>query len=73
MQNKTAAMFNQLDSLGMPAAGLKQLDFPMEVQSMFQDMFVPSNRDAPQAGLEAQPVPVQNSPIARVYGSEADM
>lgn len=66
-------MFNQLDSLAMPAAGLKQLDFPMEVQSMFQDMLAPSERITSQVELDVQDVPALKKPNVRVYGSEGDM
>lgn len=66
-------MFNQLDSLGMPAAGLKQLDFPVDVHSMFQDMLVPSQSHAPQVEPGVQDVPIVKKPNVRVYDSEEDM
>ncbi|KAK2766980.1 hypothetical protein FQN54_006297 [Arachnomyces sp. PD_36] len=67
------SMFNQLDSLGMPAAGIKQLDFPVEVQSMFQEMFVPAQRDTSQTGMDVQAAPIEKKPIVRLYGSEEDI
>lgn len=66
-------MFNQLDTLGMPAAGIKQLDFPMEVQSLFQEMLVPSQNDPAPAQLGMEPAPIEKKPNVRVYGSEEDM
>lgn len=73
MFKQTANMFNQLDSLGMPAAGIKQLDFPGEINSMFQDMFAPSQKDTSQDEIGAQDVPVAKKPNVRVYGCEEDM
>lgn len=66
-------MFNQLDSLGMPAAGIKQLDFPVEVQDMFQDMLGSAHRETSQSSIGVQSTPVEEKPIARLYDSEGDM
>ncbi|KAF3483482.1 uncharacterized protein GIQ15_02806 [Arthroderma uncinatum] len=36
-------IFTQVDDLAVPGAGLRHLDFPVDVQSMFEGLFVPPN------------------------------
>ncbi|EEP80220.1 predicted protein [Uncinocarpus reesii 1704] len=69
-------LFNQVDTLAVPGAGLRALDFPVEVQSMFEGLFVPQSTTS-YTPLAPETVPVHISPSAptrvRVYGSEQDM
>ncbi|WEW60985.1 hypothetical protein PRK78_006474 [Emydomyces testavorans] len=69
-------LFNQVDTLAVPGAGLRVLDFPAEVQSMFEDLYVPQNTTSyPSLVGEAVPVhlPPPSSTRVRVYGSEQDI
>ncbi|KAL2378929.1 hypothetical protein RJZ90_005649 [Blastomyces dermatitidis] len=52
------AVFDQFDSLAVPGAGLRHLDFSPEVQSMFEDLMVPASGDVSRATLATEPVPV---------------
>ncbi|EEH22736.2 hypothetical protein PABG_04947 [Paracoccidioides brasiliensis Pb03] len=71
------AVFSQFDSIAVPGAGIRQLDFPTDVQSMFEDLFVPPNVDASRTLLGAPPalihLPNPDPPRVRLYGSEADI
>ncbi|EGE83708.1 C6 zinc finger domain-containing protein [Blastomyces dermatitidis ATCC 18188] len=71
------AVFDQFDSLAVPGAGLRHLDFSPEVQSMFEDLMVPASGDVSRATLATEPVPVnmpsQDPSRVRVYGNEHDI
>ena len=69
-------MFDQFDALAVPGGGLRHLDFPTDVQSLFEDMLVPpSGQVNEQVGnVEAVPnLQPHTTPRVRVYGSEQDM
>lgn len=68
-----AGMFNQIDPLSMPGAGLRHLDFPHDVQSMFEDLFAPVDGVQSHAHIEPPPAAVPKQSMVRVYGSEQDM
>jgi hypothetical protein len=66
-------MFNQIDELSLPGAGLRHLDFQSEVPSMFQNFFA---GDGSQSHMQ---VPLTSPPLnstrtfVRTYGSEPEM
>ncbi|KAM5473746.1 hypothetical protein MferCBS49748_000710 [Microsporum ferrugineum] len=67
-------IFTQVDDLAVPGAGLKHLDFPVDVQSMFEGLFVPPQQQAPAHPTAAHPpVPAPEPPRVRLYGSEQDI
>jgi len=69
-------LFDQFDALAVPGGGLRNLDFPTEVQSLFEDLLVPASGDDTEevASIEAVPnLQPQTTPKVRVYGSEQDM
>ncbi|PGG99982.1 hypothetical protein AJ79_08344 [Helicocarpus griseus UAMH5409] len=70
------AVFNQFDSLAVPGAGLRHLDFSPEVQSMFEGLMVPAGGNA-RPGLGAEPPSVHTPNLepsrVRVYGNERDI
>lgn len=68
-----AGIFNQIDPLSMPGAGLRHLDFPHDVQSMFEDLFVPVDGAHSNGHIEPSPAAVPKQSMVRVYGSEQDM
>ncbi|KAM5499231.1 hypothetical protein McanMca71_006420 [Microsporum canis] len=60
-------IFTQVDDLAVPGAGLKHLDFPVDVQSMFEGLFVPPQQQAPAHPTAAHPpVPAPEPPRAPV-------
>ncbi|KAK2870587.1 hypothetical protein FQN49_003067 [Arthroderma sp. PD_2] len=69
-------IFTQVDDLAVPGAGLRHLDFPVDVQSMFEGLFVPPNTQqhtpAPPAPNQGQ-VPTPEPPRVRLYGNEDDI
>ncbi|OAX82707.1 hypothetical protein ACJ72_02940 [Emergomyces africanus] len=71
------AVFDQFDSLAVPGAGLRHLDFSPEVQSMFEDLMVPASGDVSRSALAAEPVSIhvsnQDPSRVRVYGNEHDI
>ncbi|KKZ67932.1 hypothetical protein EMCG_06463 [[Emmonsia] crescens] len=71
------AVFDQFDSLAVPGAGLRHLDFSPEVQSMFEDLMVPASGDVSRAALATEPAPInmpsQDPSRVRVYGNEHDI
>ncbi|OQE33003.1 hypothetical protein PENFLA_c001G05949 [Penicillium flavigenum] len=66
-------MFNQIDELSLPGAGLRHLDFQSEVPSMFQNFFA---GDGSQSHMQ---VPLTSPPLnstrtfVRTYGSEPEI
>lgn len=68
-----AGMFNQIDPLALPGAGLRHLDFPTEVQSMFEDLFAPGDGANPHVQMEPAPAVPPKPSMVRAYGSEPDM
>lgn len=68
-------MFGQIDGLSVPGAGLRSLDFPSDVQSMFADLFIPHDAGHPPAQMEPTPSPsnISTQSLVRTYGSEHDM
>ncbi|PGH02308.1 hypothetical protein GX51_04749 [Blastomyces parvus] len=71
------AVFDQFDSLAIPGAGLRHLDFSPEVQSMFEDLMVPASGDVSRTALATEAVPIhmpsQDPSRVRVYGNEHDI
>ncbi|KAJ5492257.1 hypothetical protein N7453_010354 [Penicillium expansum] len=66
-------MFNQIDDLSLPGAGLRHLDFQSEVPSMFQSFFA---GDGSQSHMQVPLMsPPLNSaqPFVRTYGSEPEI
>lgn len=68
-----AGMFNQIDPLALPGAGLRHLDFPTEVQSMFEDLFIPGDGTQSQVQMEPVPAARPKPSMVRSYGNESDM
>ncbi|EFE36860.1 uncharacterized protein ARB_04386 [Trichophyton benhamiae CBS 112371] len=70
-------IFTQVDDLAVPGAGLRHLDFPVDVQSMFEGLFVPPNaqQQVPVHSTPAHPpaVPPAEPPRVRLYGNEQDI
>ncbi|KAG5290979.1 C6 zinc finger domain-containing protein [Histoplasma capsulatum G186AR] len=71
------AVFVQFDSLAVPGAGLRHLDFPPQDQSMFDSLRVPASGDVSPPALAAEPtsnrVPSEGPSRVRVYGNEDDI
>jgi hypothetical protein len=66
-------MFNQIDELSVPGAGLRHLEFQSEVPSMFQGFF---SGDGGQSHMQVPLIPPSlNSAqsFVRTYGSEPEM
>lgn len=66
-------MFNQIDELSLPGAGLRHLDFHSEIPSMFQSFFT---GDGSQSHMQVPLIspPLNSSqPFVRTYGSEPEM
>jgi hypothetical protein len=69
-------LFDQFDALAIPGGGLRHLDYPTDVQSMFEELLVPaSDQDTREAAsIDVVPNLLPNiTPRVRVYGSEQDM
>ncbi|EZG08241.1 hypothetical protein H106_02433 [Trichophyton rubrum CBS 735.88] len=70
-------IFTQVDDLAVPGAGLRHLDFPVDVQSMLEGLFVPPNaqQQVPVHSTPAHPPPVPPAepPRVRLYGNEQDI
>ncbi|KAJ5250565.1 hypothetical protein N7489_000975 [Penicillium chrysogenum] len=70
---ESPGMFNQIDELSLPGAGLRHLDFQSEVPSMFQNFFA---GDGSQSHMQ---VPLTSPPLnstrtfVRTYGSEPEI
>ncbi|KAJ5424026.1 Transcription factor [Penicillium cf. griseofulvum] len=60
-------MFNQIDELSLPGAGLRHLDFQSDVPSMFQNFFT---GDGSQSHMQ---VPLVSPPPEQTYGSEPEI
>ncbi|KAJ9356121.1 C6 zinc finger domain protein [Paecilomyces variotii] len=71
--DESAGMFNQIDPLALPGAGLRHLDFPTEVQSMFEDLFAPGDGANPHVQMEPAPAVPPKPSMVRAYGSEPDI
>ncbi|KAJ5177861.1 uncharacterized protein N7500_000560 [Penicillium coprophilum] len=66
-------MFNQIDELSMPGAGLRHLDFQTDVPSMFQNFFT---GDSSQSHMQVPLIspPLNNTQLfVRTYGSEPEI
>ncbi|KAL1855456.1 hypothetical protein Plec18170_004176 [Paecilomyces lecythidis] len=72
-QSAAAGMFNQIDPLALPGAGLRHLDFPTEVQSMFEDLFAPGDGQNSHVPMEPAAAAPPKPPMVRAYGSEPDI
>ncbi|KAE8353012.1 C6 zinc finger domain protein [Aspergillus coremiiformis] len=72
---ESSGMFGQIDGLSVPGAGLRSLDFPSEVHSMFADLFIPNDAGHPPAQMEPTPSPsnISTQSLVRTYGSEHDI
>ncbi|PYI27035.1 C6 zinc finger domain protein [Aspergillus indologenus CBS 114.80] len=68
-------MFGQIDVLSIPGAGLRSLDFPSDVHSMFTDLFVPNGENSIPVQMEPTPSPsnVPSQSLVRTYGSEIEI
>ncbi|EGC44544.1 C6 zinc finger domain-containing protein [Histoplasma capsulatum var. duboisii H88] len=64
------AVFVQFDSLAVPGAGLRHLDFPPQDQSMFDSLRVPVSGGVSPPALAAEPTSPSR---VRVYGNEDDI
>ncbi|OGM43477.1 C6 zinc finger domain protein [Aspergillus bombycis] len=73
--DESTGMFGQIDGLSVPGAGLRSLDFPSDVQSMFADLFIPHEAGHPPAQMEPTPSPsnISTQSLVRTYGSEHDI
>jgi hypothetical protein len=66
-------MFTQIDVLSLPGAGLRHLDFPQQVSSMFQSYYA-GDTDPAHVPLELMPSPLTGAQCyVRTYGSEPEM
>lgn len=66
-------MFTQIDVLSLPGAGLRHLDFPQQVSSLFQGYYA-GDADAAHVPLELMPSPLTGAQCyVRTYGSEPEM
>ncbi|KAB8067789.1 C6 zinc finger domain protein [Aspergillus leporis] len=73
--DEPTGMFGQIDSLSVPGAGLRSLDFPSDVHSMFADLFIPNDAGHPPPQMEPTPSPsnISTPSLVRTYGSEHDI
>lgn len=71
--DESPIIFDQIDMLSMPGAGLRQLDFPSDVQSMFSDIFSIGDGNRSQLQMEPTPSPpaIPGQCSVRTYGSES--
>ncbi|KAJ5636165.1 uncharacterized protein N7484_009478 [Penicillium longicatenatum] len=66
-------MFTQIDVLSLPGAGLRHLDFPQQVSSMFQGYYA-GDTDPAHVPLELMPSPLTGAQCyVRTYGSEPEI
>lgn len=70
-----AALFGQIDVLSSPGAGLRNLDFPSDVQSLFAGLFAPNDGGNTQVQMEPTPSSSSTSSpsVVRTYGSEHEI
>jgi hypothetical protein len=66
-------MFGQIDPLSLPGAGLRHLDFPQDVQGMFEGLFIPREGESHPVVPQSAPPAVRKRPMVRAYGSEQEM
>ena len=75
--NAKVEIFNQVDILAVPGAGLRHLDFPAEVESMFEGLLTPPASEQPPPVLNPKEIVAKGPPSeptrVRVYGNEPDM
>ncbi|KAE8146824.1 C6 zinc finger domain protein [Aspergillus avenaceus] len=73
--DESTGMFGQIDGLSVPGAGLRSLDFPSDVHSMFADLFIPDEAGHPPAPMEPTPSPSSTTTqsLVRTYSSEHDI
>ncbi|KAL4919722.1 hypothetical protein BDW62DRAFT_216648 [Aspergillus aurantiobrunneus] len=78
VENSTiaTALFGQIDVLSAPGAGLRSLDFPSDVQSLFAGLFTPN--DGGNTHVQMEPTPSSSSvssttSVVRTYGSEHEI
>lgn len=69
-----------VDTLAVPGAGLRDLDFPADIQSMFENFMGSPNSGTATSGtgsVSAPSIKLQSPPReptrVRVYGNEHDM
>ena len=74
------ATFQMVDTLAVPGAGLRDLDFPADIQSMFENFMGSPNSGTATSGtgsVSAPSIKLQSPPReptrVRVYGNEHDM
>ncbi|KAJ5546311.1 hypothetical protein N7494_003896 [Penicillium frequentans] len=68
-----SGMFTQIDVLSLPGAGLRHLDFPQQVSSLFQGFYA-GDADAAHVPLELMPSPLTGAQCyVRTYGSEPEI
>ncbi|CAI7582741.1 unnamed protein product [Penicillium bialowiezense] len=68
-----SVIFNQLDNLSLPGAGLRHLDFQSEMPSIFQGLFT---NDGTQSHMQVPPIspPLSTTDsYVRTYGSEPEI
>ncbi|KXG47407.1 Transcription factor [Penicillium griseofulvum] len=66
-------MFNQIDELSLPGAGLRHLDFQSDVPSMFQNFFTGDGSQSHMQVPLMSPPPNSTQPFVRTYGSEPEI
>ncbi|KAJ5558534.1 hypothetical protein N7535_008749 [Penicillium sp. DV-2018c] len=70
---EASGMFNQIDELSVPGAGLRHLDFQTDISSMFEGFFA---SDGGQSHMRAPPTPSSLNNVqsfVRIYGSEPEI
>ncbi|KAJ5337889.1 hypothetical protein N7452_004617 [Penicillium brevicompactum] len=68
-----SVIFNQLDNLSLPGAGLRHLDFQSEMPTIFQGLFT---NDGTESHMQVPPVPPSlntTNSYVRTYGSEPEI
>ncbi|KAI9370593.1 C6 zinc finger domain protein [Aspergillus egyptiacus] len=68
------AMFSEIDVLSAPAAGIRNLDFSLDVPSMFAGLFVPNaGGNAHEIELTPPSSSISSQSMVRTYDSEHDI
>ncbi|KAL2864704.1 uncharacterized protein BJX67DRAFT_373699 [Aspergillus lucknowensis] len=70
-----SAIFGQIHVLSAPGAGLRNLDFSSDVQSMFTGLFIPNDEGSARAQMEPTPSSssVSSQSAVRAYGTEGEI